>query len=298
MAALVLLRITVGWHILYEGLWKYEQDNFTADNFLSRASGPLADLYQDKIVKDFEWRKALNKDWNLEELDRYYNRFLSQVQLDDAGRNLAERALAARKQNVAQTLDNADNNKLLQEYFRQWDQLREKRDLLNSGKGDTSFDRERLWEAQQKLRAEARPYLAPLEAQHEGLREDLMRTLPPEQRDRKIRPQWGEIVKDNDLLVTYLNIAIGACLILGLFSRLAALGGGLFLAIIVAATWQWPGYYSPPLHPAQGHSLFVTKEFVEMMACFALAAIPTGRWGGLDFFIHYGLVRPLLVEKD
>lgn len=189
MAALVLLRITVGWHILYEGLWKYEQDNFTADNFLSRASGPLADLYQDKIVKDFEWRKALNKDWNLEELDRYYNRFLSQVQLDDAGRNLAERALAARKQNVAQTLDNADNNKLLQEYFRQWDQLREKRDLLNSGKGDTSFDRERLWEAQQKLRAEARPYLAPLEAQHEGLREDLMRTLPPEQRDRKIRPQ-------------------------------------------------------------------------------------------------------------
>lgn len=105
-------------------------------------------------------------------------------------------------------------------------------------------------------------------------------------------------MKDNDLLVTYLNIAIGACLILGLFSRLAALGGGLFLAIIVAATWQWPGYYSPPLHPAQGHSLFVTKEFVEMMACFALAAIPTGRWGGLDFFIHYGLVRPLLVEKD
>lgn len=298
MATLVLLRITVGWHILYEGLWKYEQDNFTADNFLSRASGPLADLYQDKIVKDFEWRKALNKDWNLEELDRYYNRFLSQVQLDDAGRNLAERALAARKQNVAQTLDNAENNKLLQEYFKQWDQLREKRDLINSGKSDTSFDRERLWEAQQKLRAEARPYLAPLEAQHDGLREDLMRTLPPDQRDRKIRPQWGEIVKDNDLLVTYLNIAIGACLILGLFSRLAALGGGLFLAIIVAATWQWPGYYNPPLHPAQGHALFVTKEFVEMMACFALAAIPTGRWGGLDFFIHYGLVRPLLVEKD
>jgi len=298
MATLVLLRITVGWHILYEGLWKYEQDNFTADNFLSRASGPLADLYQDKIVKDFEWRKALNKDWNLEELDRYYNRFLSQVQLDDAGRNLAERALAARKQNVAQTLDNAENNKLLQEYFKQWDQLREKRDLINSGKSDTSFDRERLWEAQQELRAEARPYLAPLEAQHDGLREDLMRTLPPDQRDRKIRPQWGEIVKDNDLLVTYLNIAIGACLILGLFSRLAALGGGLFLAIIVAATWQWPGYYNPPLHPAQGHALFVTKEFVEMMACFALAAIPTGRWGGLDFFIHYGLVRPLLVEKD
>lgn len=295
---LVLLRITVGWHILYEGLWKYEQEDFTADNYLAQASGPLAEFYQERVTKDFQWRKHFDKQWNFDELDRYYIRFTSQVKLDDAETQLAERALAARKANIASALDSKENQQLLADYFRQWDALDTKQDQLDEHKGDTSYERQRLWEAQQKLRNEARPWLAPLQAQHDGLRDDLNRAAPLDQRDKRIRPTWRETLKDNDLIVTYANIAIGACLIVGLFSRLAALGGGLFLAIVVAATWQWPGFYNPPLHPAQGHALFVTKEFVEMTACFALAALPTGRWAGFDYFIHNAFVRPFLVEKD
>lgn len=297
-ALLVLLRITVGWHILYEGLWKYEQEEFTADNFLAQTSGPFAELYQKKVVKDFQWRKHFDQQWNFDQLDKYYNRFTSQVTLDADAQSVAERALAARKANITSALANPDNKKLIDDYFKRWDALDAKQDALDEHKGDTSFDRQRLWEAQQALRNEARPWLAPIQVQHDGLRDDLNRIAPLSQRDLRIRPTWKEVIRDNDLIVTYTNIAIGFCLIVGLFSRLAALGGGLFLAIVVAATWQWPGYYNPPMHPAQGHALFVTKEFVEMMACFALAALPTGRWGGLDYFVHNILVRPLLVEKD
>ena len=46
-----------------------------------------------------------------------------------------------------------------------------------------------------------------------------------------------------DRLVTYSNIAIGACLIAGLFTRFSALAGALFLAQIVAAQPDWPGMY-------------------------------------------------------
>ncbi|MGC3968410.1 MAG: hypothetical protein QM775_13850 [Pirellulales bacterium] len=118
---LVLLRITVGWHILYEGLWKYEQEEFTADNFLAQTSGPFAELYQKKVVKDFQWRKHLDKQWNFDELDKYYHRFTSQVSLDADGQSAAERALAARKANVASSLDNGENIKLITDYFKRWD---------------------------------------------------------------------------------------------------------------------------------------------------------------------------------
>ena len=298
VAALVLLRITVGWHILYEGLWKHEQEEFSADNFLAQSSGPFAEYYHQKVMKDFEWRKHFDKEWNFDQLDRYYSRFMNQTSLDADAVSIADRAIAARKANIATSLDAPENRKLIDDYFKQWDALHAKRELLKVGKGDTSFDQQRLWEAEQKLRNEARPWLVPLQAQHDGFRDDLNRLLPLTERDKKIRHTWSELFRDNDLIVTYSNIAIGFCLILGLFSRFAAFGGAVFLGLIVGATWQWPGYYSPPTHPAQGHSLFVTKEFVEMMALVVLAAIPTGRWGGLDYFIHNAFVRPFLVEKD
>jgi hypothetical protein len=65
----------------------------------------------------------------------------------------------------------------------------------------------------------------------------------------------------------------------------------------VLAQPDWPGLFPVP-HPAVGHSLFVNKEFVEMMALFALATTRVGRWGGLDFFIHYLFVRPLFGKRE
>jgi thiosulfate dehydrogenase [quinone] large subunit len=94
-----------------------------------------------------------------------------------------------------------------------------------------------------------------------------------------------------DLLTTYGLMAIGGGLILGLLTRLSALAGAVFLASIVLAQPAWPTIY-PPLPPAAGHSLVVTKELIEMLALLALAATPVGRWAGLDFFVHNLLIRP------
>ena len=75
------------------------------------------------------------------------------------------------------------------------------------------------------------------------------------------------------------------------------MAGALFLLQVVLAQPDWPGLYPPP-HPSAGRSLIVNKEFVEMMALFALALTPVGRWGGLDFFVHHLVVRPLFGKKE
>ena len=36
----------------------------------------------------------------------------------------------------------------------------------------------------------------------------------------------------------------------------------------------------------EGHYLLINKTLIEVIALFALAFIPTGRWGGLDGFIR------------
>lgn len=94
-------------------------------------------------------------------------------------------------------------------------------------------------------------------------------------------------------MTTYGLIVMGMCLMLGLFTRLAALGGAVFLlTAVVLEQVAWPGYY-PQLPPSAGHALIVNKEVIEMLVLFALATTNVGRWGGLDFFIHYLVTLPI-----
>ena len=77
-----------------------------------------------------------------------------------------------------------------------------------------------------------------------------------------------------DRAIPYFDIAVGLCLILGLFTRPAAILGGLFLASVCVS--QWPGYPgAAPIYP----------YVIEMLALFALAAIGAGQIAGLDFLV-------------
>jgi uncharacterized membrane protein YphA (DoxX/SURF4 family) len=290
--ALVLLRVTVGWHILYEGLHKLHQDEFSAEGFLAMASGPAQSFFQYRVIDDFEGRKRLSKDWNNDKMDRYHDLFVNQFDLDATKRALADRIVATRKANVAAYLDNPDNAKLIHDNWSAWDKLNDKKQLEKEGKLGAPFEDQRLWEATQKLRADVRPAITWVKGQHTALKQDLGALLPADAPTREASEPLLRQLTNPDRLVTYACIAIGFCLIIGLFSRFAALGGAVFLAMIVASRLEWYGYFNPPTHPSQGNSLFITKEFIEMMACFVLAAVPSGRWGGVDFILHHIFVRP------
>ena len=85
-----------------------------------------------------------------------------------------------------------------------------------------------------------------------------------------------------DFLNTWGLIAIGLGLILGLFSRLAAIAGAVLLFI----------YYlnSPPLVgveyaiPADGNNLIVNKTLIESVALVVVALFSTSHVFGLDAF--------------
>jgi thiosulfate dehydrogenase (quinone) large subunit len=86
-----------------------------------------------------------------------------------------------------------------------------------------------------------------------------------------------------DFLNTWGLIAIGIGLILGLFTRAAAISGALLLFI----------YYlnNPPLIgldysvPMEGSYLIVSKTLIEAAALVVLAVFPTGSVAGLDMIV-------------
>lgn len=46
MSALVILRVVIGWHFLYEGVAKLMKPGWSAAGFLLQSRGPMADLFR------------------------------------------------------------------------------------------------------------------------------------------------------------------------------------------------------------------------------------------------------------
>jgi uncharacterized membrane protein YphA (DoxX/SURF4 family) len=92
-----------------------------------------------------------------------------------------------------------------------------------------------------------------------------------------------------DAVTRYGLTAVGACLLLGLFTRLACLGGAGFLLLFYLAMPALP--WLPENPRAEGHYVFINKNIIEMLALLALATTRSGLWAGID-----GLVR-LVVRR-
>ena len=74
--------------------------------------------------------------------------------------------------------------------------------------------------------------------------------------------------------------AIGAGLILGLFTRLSAVGG---IGLLMLYYWCMPSLpWLPEASPTEGHYLFVNKNIIEALALAMIATSGVGRWCGLD----------------
>lgn len=90
---------------------------------------------------------------------------------------------------------------------------------------------------------------------------------------------------------------VGLCLILGLFTRLAAFGGVCMLAMFYLAMPPFPGVEVPP-GSAEGHYLYVNKNLIEAIALLMIMFSGVGRWFGVDALIHaiFGRREPEIVE--
>lgn len=319
--ALMLLRLTIGWHFLYQGLVKLEDPQFSSAAFLGQAKGPLGDLYR-SLLDDWDGRETLGKGHReqlLKRFDEYLQKFKEQYGLSPEQAASADQMTAARK---AQTQDFLkENEQDLDTYLHELDRLAMNKESPSGAakpvaapadaepppKPSTTwsfppYQQKRVWDKQTELQSQLKGWLKELNGYFAAFQEDLENLLGEQQRARLESGRQALAgpptqIEQVDKIVSYGVTAIGVCLLAGLFTRLASFAGALFLLSIVLAQPDWPGLYPTP-HPSVGHSMFVNKEFIEMMAMFALATTHVGRWGGLDFFIHYCFVRPLFGRKE
>ncbi len=92
-----------------------------------------------------------------------------------------------------------------------------------------------------------------------------------------------------DLITMYGLTIVGVLLILGLFTRLASLGAIGFLVLFYLATPPFVGYFYSL--PSEGSYLLVNKNLVELCALVVVLLTGSGKFAGLDVFVHRLLAR-------
>ena len=143
-------------------------------------------------------------------------------------------------------------------------------------------EREALTKERVSLEKTRRELTGPINGWSSELRGKWAQILTAEQREKfgwPPAPPKSELDTVNKTVSWGLTI-FGACLILGLFTPVAALGGAGLLALFYISNPPWPGLPEPP--QSEGHYLYVNKNLIELLACLALAATPSGLWIGLD----------------
>jgi thiosulfate dehydrogenase (quinone) large subunit len=95
---------------------------------------------------------------------------------------------------------------------------------------------------------------------------------------------------DNANLITMYGLTIvGVLLILGLFTRLASIAGIGFILLFYLCNPPFVGYFYTI--PTEGSYLIVNKNLVEFAALFVILVTGSGRFAGLDRFLHLLLAR-------
>ena len=100
-------------------------------------------------------------------------------------------------------------------------------------------------------------------------------------RDLASRPN---LLANADLITMWGLTIVGVCLVLGLLTRLASLGGIAFILLFYLCNPPFIGYFYSI--PTEGSYLIVNKNLVELCALIVIFATGSGRFAGLDRILH------------
>jgi len=327
VVAVVLLRLTVGWHFFYEGVWKINPDNqFSAIPFLGLAKGPAATLFYD-MLPDVDGKKRLTIEGKEapklsnraekvkvkyfptfeQEWFNYYTKFEKKYDLNEKQQADAKTLLLRYCWSAYDFASEIAPE--VEAYKDSYDRYIQS---VAEGANQASHQKERDWDRMLKLRKEVNKWAGELSGYGDDFQMQLWHLLDSDQKSRGTLPHI--VYGNNKIFVTapslgvnswvdFLNFnvtwgltAIGFCLLLGFCSRLASLGGAAFLVSVLLTQPPWPSIW-PHVHPEVGHAMIVDKNFVEMIACLVIAAFPAGRWAGLDYYLWNCLGGKKLWEK-
>jgi uncharacterized membrane protein YphA (DoxX/SURF4 family) len=270
-AAIVLLRVGIGVHFLAEGWTKVESPKPFSAGFFGNAKGPLAPVYKG-LVWDPDGLYRLDAETTLAEWDDYRDRVSGHFGFDEKQDKAASDTVKRYEGRLKAFLGSKSEE--IDEYEK-WLERRDKnaedrsRELASLQKHDA-----RIASETRKLYAELVP---PIDRLWKDLETDLNAIATDEQyrqHGRLAISKPGRRFGDSetmDRVIPWFDVTIGACLILGLLTRPAAIFAALFLVSVCAAQW--------PLAPGAAP---IYNQAVEALALLALAAIGAGRFLGID----------------
>jgi len=97
------------------------------------------------------------------------------------------------------------------------------------------------------------------------------------------------LLANADLITMWGLTIVGVLLILGLFTRLASIGGIGFILLFYLCNPPFVGYFYSI--PTEGSYLVVNKNLVELAALLVIFATGSGKFAGLDRIVS-GLIAP------
>jgi uncharacterized membrane protein YphA (DoxX/SURF4 family) len=273
-AAIVALRLMIGLHFFLEGVGKLQDSKPFSGPFFANAKGPLAPVYRG-MVWDPDGLYRLDSAATLDHWDHYRSRIVSHFGFDDGQKKRADAALKTQSDRYKNLL--GSKREEIEEY-RNWLARREQnaddpvRELasLQSHDARIATETRKLWS----------DLIPPIDRLWKDLESDLNAIATQEQWKAHGKLAIGKVGRGTfdaetmDAVMPYFNLAVGICLLLGLFTRPAAILAAIFLASVCAS--QWPGSVgAAPIY----------YQAVEMVALLVLAALGAGRYLGLDYFL-------------
>jgi uncharacterized membrane protein YphA (DoxX/SURF4 family) len=278
---IILLRIAIGWHFLHEGVEKVSstyggKEPFSAEIYLRNANGPFAPYFR-QMIPDVDSLAALDPDRLKDEWTADFSRISSHFGFDADQQQRGQAVLDQNLQWATYWFNDSANAEKLKKYQHDVGQM-EKTEL---DPDSLSYEKERVNDGRRGLEVDRRSLIGPLSERRKELREAIAKIATPDQ----LKSAGAPSAPLNNLdvinrLTMYGLVAIGLCLIAGLFTRFAALSAAAFLAMIYLAMPPLPGL--PPNPKAEGNYLIVSKNLVEMLACLVIATTPSGHWVGFD----------------
>ena len=271
VVVLVALRLGVGWHFYKEGVKKFHDPNFTANIFFEQSTGPLSDLFK-LMVPDQRGNARLSRQPTKDMLAAYGDRVSGRLGFDQSQQQQAEQL----KKQWSARLDDfyAENGEEIREYFLEVQRVKDAK--ADKSTRDVAFRREWIASKDAELRGKLSGWSMKLNKIGEQYQSDLRALATPEQRQRGLPAVPDRSRSFLDIVVKFFITGVGVCLVLGLFTRLASLGGAAFLVSVLAT--------QPPWVPGAETSYFY-YQLVELLALLLLVATGAGRFAGLDFYI-------------
>ena len=291
-ASLIFLRIVIGLHFFLEGSSHLRDPSWSSAGFRKAAVGPLASFLKSDLPETGDWKRTLGNVHSTNAVDvaavadNWRSSIVEEWKALGERRNvvlrrsgwvapadwveLSSAALGAADKKLASMLDYANEDLL--DFCRQV--VRLKTTEKSAMAKDVPFMRDRVADKERELAGQKNGWMEEANAVGRELVSAWNEPLSAEERriaDTAVEPTrlWKA-----DRFVSWSLTTIGACLVIGIFTKFNAVGGVFFLLSVVASQPFW-------LPAAQ----VTYDQWVEIAGLLVLSSMPLGAWAGIDAFL-------------